>query len=63
MDDDHRHCKVCGRVVGAKAEFCSDACRQKREAQLASRRQFTYLLYALMAFVLLVFFAAYVFKV
>jgi predicted nucleic acid-binding Zn ribbon protein len=52
---DHRHCKVCGKVCGVGEETCSRACREKRAAQMASRRNYQYLLYAAIAILLLVF--------
>lgn len=55
-EGDHRHCKVCGKVVGPTAEYCSKACRAKREAQLQSRRNYMYIIYATMA-ILVVFLA------
>jgi predicted nucleic acid-binding Zn ribbon protein len=46
---------VCGRVCAAGESTCSKACREKRAAQLASRRNYTYLLYAAIAILLIVF--------
>ena len=48
-EGDHRHCKVCGKVVAPTQEFCSKTCRAKRESQLQSRRNYMYILYATMA--------------
>lgn len=53
--DQHRHCKVCGKVCPANAEVCSPACRAKREQLLATRRTYTYLLYGSIAFLVLIF--------
>ncbi|HYA70047.1 MAG TPA: DUF2116 family Zn-ribbon domain-containing protein [Thermoplasmata archaeon] len=53
--DDHRHCKVCGRVCGVGDDTCSRACREKRAAQIASRRNYTYLLYVAIAILLIAF--------
>jgi len=36
-------------------ETCSRACREKRAAQLASRRTYTYLLYAAIAILVVAF--------
>ncbi|MCI4361101.1 MAG: DUF2116 family Zn-ribbon domain-containing protein [Thermoplasmata archaeon] len=49
MDDDHRHCKVCGKVCAANAETCSSACKQKRLQNLESKRNMTYVQYGLIA--------------
>jgi predicted nucleic acid-binding Zn ribbon protein len=58
-DDDHRHCKVCGKVCDPKAEVCSPACREKRERLLAARRTYTYLLYGSIVVVVLAFILAF----
>lgn len=47
-------------MVGLDAEFCSKACRAKRESQLSSRRSYMYFLYAIMAFLVLVLVLSYV---
>jgi predicted nucleic acid-binding Zn ribbon protein len=57
-EEDHRHCKVCGRVCAVGEETCSRACREKRAVQLASRRNYTYLLYVAIAILLIVFIAS-----
>ena len=55
VEEDHRHCKVCGRVCPVDSETCSRACREKRAQQLQSRRMYTYLLYGAIALLLIVF--------
>lgn len=52
-EEDHRHCKVCGRVCAADEETCSRACRERRERLLETRRNYSYLLYGLIAFLVL----------
>jgi predicted nucleic acid-binding Zn ribbon protein len=52
---DHAHCKVCGRVAPAGAETCSRACREEREQRLRTRRNYTLMLYAAIALILVVF--------
>jgi len=54
-EGDHRHCKVCGRVCTVGEETCSRACRDKRAAQVASRRNYTLLLYAAIAILVIAF--------
>lgn len=51
---DHRHCKVCGRICAVGEETCSRTCREKRAAQIQARRNWTYLLYGMMALLLIV---------
>jgi predicted nucleic acid-binding Zn ribbon protein len=58
-EDDHRHCKVCGRVCGPTEETCSKACRAKRDDMLRSRRTYTYLMYGAIALVAIVFISKY----
>jgi predicted nucleic acid-binding Zn ribbon protein len=58
-EEDHRHCKVCGRVCAIDSETCSRACRDKREQQLQSRRMYSYLLYGAIALLLIVFVSHY----
>jgi predicted nucleic acid-binding Zn ribbon protein len=52
---DHQHCKVCGRVTAPDSETCSRACREVRERRLQTRRNYTLLLYASIALILIVF--------
>ncbi len=59
MPEDHRHCKVCGKVCPPGEETCSKACRARREAALQSRRNLTYLIYGIMAFLVIVLVLAY----
>jgi predicted nucleic acid-binding Zn ribbon protein len=54
-EGDHRHCKVCGKVCAVGEETCSRACREKRAAAIASRRNYSYLLYAAIAILAVVF--------
>jgi predicted nucleic acid-binding Zn ribbon protein len=58
--EDHRHCKVCGKVVGPGEEFCSKAHRRERERMVANRRQLSYLMYAAIAFFVLLLVTQYV---
>lgn len=59
LGSDHRHCKVCGKVVKAGAETCGDACAETRSRRLASAKNQRYLLYGLIAFILLLFVASF----
>lgn len=53
MPDDHRHCKVCGKVCAAGKETCSEACRTKREQAAQTRQIYTYLMYGVIAVLLI----------
>jgi len=59
-EDDHRHCKVCGRVCALGSETCGRACAQVRENQARTRRNYTLLLYGAIALLLIVFLARFV---
>lgn len=59
-DGDHRHCKVCGRVTKPDAETCSSACAAERARRLSAARNWRYLLYGTIAFVLLLFLTSFV---
>jgi predicted nucleic acid-binding Zn ribbon protein len=54
-EDDHRHCKICGRVCGPGAETCSKACERTREDRARARRNYTLLLYGSIALLAIVF--------
>jgi predicted nucleic acid-binding Zn ribbon protein len=57
--DDHRHCKVCGKVCDPGEETCSKACRTKREQLQSTRRMYTYLMYAVILILAIAFLASY----
>ena len=57
--EDHRHCKICGKMTGPGNETCSAACAATREARLRQRRNYQYLLFASIALVAVVFFSGY----
>jgi predicted nucleic acid-binding Zn ribbon protein len=50
--EDHRHCKVCGKVTNPDREFCSKACRAQRDERIRSRRTLTYMMYGGIALLL-----------
>lgn len=56
---EHRHCKVCGRMIDPQLEFCSKSCRRQREATLQGRRNLTYLIYGGIAFFVLLLLLEY----
>ena len=57
---DHRHCKVCGKVCDPGSETCSKACARDRQRRAESRRNYTYLMYAMIAFLVLLFVVSFV---
>lgn len=56
---DHRHCRVCGKVTAPGEETCSPECAAKREARIRTGRNYRYLLYGLIAILLLLFLSPY----
>jgi predicted nucleic acid-binding Zn ribbon protein len=59
-EGDHRHCKVCGKVCDVGSETCSRACREKRETLVSTRRNYTYIMYGLIAVLVIVFVLSFV---
>lgn len=58
--EDHRHCRVCGKVTALGNETCSRACREKREAQVRNRQSLYRLMYVAMAIAILGLILSYV---
>lgn len=58
-EEDHRHCKVCGRVCSPDEETCSDDCAQKRARLAQTRRMYTYLIYAAILLLVVAFFVRF----
>lgn len=57
---DHSHCRVCGKVCDPGEETCSKACAKERQRRVESRRNYAYIMYALIAFIVLLFVVSYV---
>ena len=60
LESDHRHCKVCGKVTRPDAETCSDACAAERARRQGSARTYRYLLYGMIAFLVLLLFSSFI---
>lgn len=56
---DHRHCKSCGRSVDPDDDVCSTECGEKRRKVLETRRNTTYMMYGLMAFLVVLLLVGY----
>ena len=54
-EGDHRHCRVCGRVTRPDAETCSAECAAERARRVGTARNYRYLLYGTIAFLLILF--------
>ncbi|HZY92338.1 MAG TPA: DUF2116 family Zn-ribbon domain-containing protein [Thermoplasmata archaeon] len=59
-EEDHRHCRVCGKVTAPGNETCSRTCREAREDQVRTRQNSIRLMYVLIAVVLIGFVLSYV---
>ena len=55
---DHRHCRICGKAIPPKEEFCSPECREKfeeaREKEKKAKRML-WIFYGLIMASLLIF--------
>ena len=60
MTEPHRHCKVCGKVSPDSEEYCSAACRRRREALLQTRQRNLWVFYALMAVLVIILILSFV---
>lgn len=53
--DDHRHCRVCGKPCVLDREVCSKTCRATWDTRQQTKRNYTYVMYGLIAFLVLLF--------
>jgi predicted nucleic acid-binding Zn ribbon protein len=58
-EGDHRHCKVCGRLVKPGADTCSDTCATERQRRISSARNYRYLMYGTIALLLILFLSSF----
>ncbi|MFO8109849.1 MAG: DUF2116 family Zn-ribbon domain-containing protein [Thermoplasmata archaeon] len=54
--DPHKHCGVCGKPVPLEETFCSEKCREEYKEMLSKRRNRMYMIYALLAILLVLMF-------
>jgi predicted nucleic acid-binding Zn ribbon protein len=59
VPDDHRHCKVCGKVCAPGEDTCSKACRAKREQVAQTRKMYTYLMYGVIVLLVILLFVRF----
>jgi predicted nucleic acid-binding Zn ribbon protein len=59
IGEDHRHCKICGKVCAPAQETCSKAHRLQLEERQRSRQNSVRLMYLLIAVVVIVFVVGY----
>ena len=51
----HTHCQICGKTIPIAETLCSDDCKQKYQAMVKKRKMLVYIMYALIAFILVIF--------
>ena len=56
----HKHCQVCGNTIPVSETICSEDCKQKYQAFMKKRKMMLYIMYAIIAAVIvLVLFSSY----
>jgi len=51
----HTHCQMCGKAIPITETLCSDECKQKYQTMVKKRKMLVYVMYALIAFILVLF--------
>mgnify|MGYP002750209242 CR=1 FL=1 len=51
----HTHCHICGKAIPFNETLCSEECKQKYQAMVKKRKTIVYIMYALIAFILILF--------
>jgi len=51
----HTHCRICGKAIPITETFCSDECKQKYQTMAKRRKMLVYIMYAMIAFILVLF--------
>ena len=51
----HTHCQICGKAIPITETLCSDECKQKYQAMVKKRKMLVYIMYGLIAFILVLF--------
>jgi predicted nucleic acid-binding Zn ribbon protein len=50
----HSHCQICGKAIPVSETFCSEECKQKYAAMMKRRKLMVYVMYALIAVILVI---------
>jgi predicted nucleic acid-binding Zn ribbon protein len=50
----HSHCQICGKAIPLTEVLCSENCKQKYNSLLKKRKILAYMMYALIAVVIMV---------
>ena len=51
----HTHCQICGKAIPITVTLCSEECKQKYQAMVKKRKMLVYIMYALIAVILILF--------
>jgi len=51
----HAHCHMCGKSIPVGETLCSEECKQKYQSLIKRRRIMLYLMYGILAVLLIVF--------
>ena len=52
----HMHCQICGKAIPLSETLCSEKCKDKFNKMVKKRRMLIYFMYALVFFILALFF-------
>ncbi len=58
----HKHCPVCGISIPPDQEFCSRKCEEKWKAMVKQKKRSVYLMWAMVAILIVVLFLPMLFK-
>jgi len=51
----HQHCQICGKAIPLGETLCSQECRQKYQNLVRRRKLMLYLMYGILAAIIVVF--------
>jgi len=51
----HTHCQICGKAIPISETLCSEECKQRYQTMVKKRKMLVYVMYALIAFILVLF--------
>jgi len=51
----HTHCQICGKAIPITETLCSEKCKQRYQNIHKKRKMLVYIMYGLIAFILVLF--------
>ena len=51
----HTHCQICGKAIPIAETLCSEECKQRYQTMVKKRKMLVYIMYGLIAFILVLF--------